>query len=101
MKVYRLSPAAEADLDDIWAYTAESWSPEQAEIYVSRLFAAFVKIGQNPGLGQKADWIIPGYRRFRCGHHLIFYVTAGADPANVVRILHEKVDVVRHLREKE
>jgi toxin ParE1/3/4 len=54
-------------------------------------------LGENPNLGQKADWIMPDYRRFRCGHHLIFYVKSDDDRANIVRILHEKVDVRRHL----
>lgn len=31
---YRLTPKAEADLEDIWFYTAESWSPAQADRYI-------------------------------------------------------------------
>jgi toxin ParE1/3/4 len=101
MKVYRLSPAAEADLDDIWNYTTITWSQEQAERYVSRLFDTFIKLGENPGLGRNADWVMPGYRRFRCDHHLIFYVNTNKGQADIVRILHEKVDVRRHLDDKE
>ena len=31
---YRLSPAAEADLENIWDFTAQQWSPDQAESYI-------------------------------------------------------------------
>ncbi len=101
MKVYRLTPAAEADLDDIWVYTANTWSTEQAGIYVSRLFDTFVLLGTNQDLGQRVDTIMPGYRRFRCGHHLIFYVSVDDGQIEVVRILHEKVDIHRHLDEQQ
>ena len=30
-KPYRLSPLAEADLEDIWLYTFRNWSMEQAD----------------------------------------------------------------------
>ncbi len=97
MKLYRLSPAAEADLEDIWQFTALNWSHRQAEDYVSSLFDTFVKLGKNPGLGRRADVVMARYRRFRCGHHLIFYVQADDGRVEVVRVLHEKTDVARHL----
>lgn len=34
MSAYLLSPAAQADLEDIWEYTSENWSADQAETYV-------------------------------------------------------------------
>jgi hypothetical protein len=32
-RTYKVSPAAIADLEDIWMYTVENWSLEQAESY--------------------------------------------------------------------
>jgi toxin ParE1/3/4 len=97
MRGYRLSPAAEADLEDIWTYTVDNWSPDQGQRYVSRLFDAFAAVAENPGLGQRVDLLMQGYRRLRCGHHLIFYIGADDDNVDVIRILHEKADVVRYL----
>jgi toxin ParE1/3/4 len=97
MKRYRLSPATEADLDDIWNYTAANWSTEQAEKYVASLFDAFVAIGENPSLGQRMEGGFPSYRRFHRGHHFIFYVQAADNKVDVIRILHEKSDALRHL----
>ncbi|MCA8927827.1 MAG: type II toxin-antitoxin system RelE/ParE family toxin, partial [Alphaproteobacteria bacterium] len=36
---YRLRPAAQADLEGIWRYTAEQWSADQADRYVDGLQA--------------------------------------------------------------
>ncbi|WP_323122551.1 type II toxin-antitoxin system RelE/ParE family toxin, partial [Burkholderia alba] len=36
-RAVRLTPLAEADLEDIWTYTFEQWSLEQAERYVGDL----------------------------------------------------------------
>jgi plasmid stabilization system protein ParE len=41
MAEYRLSPAAERDLEAIWKYTRREWGPEQAERYTDLLTAAF------------------------------------------------------------
>jgi toxin ParE1/3/4 len=40
MAEYRLSPAAERDLESIWKYTLGEWGLEQADRYTDRLAAA-------------------------------------------------------------
>ena len=97
MTGYRLSPAAEADLDEIWRYTATTWSVKQAQNYNDCLFDALVLIGDNPALGQRLDKVEAGYRRFHRGHHFIFYVQSADSMVDVIRILHEKSDALRHL----
>lgn len=99
MKRYRLSPATEADLEDIWNYTTTHWSPEQAETYVANLFGAFVAIGENSSLGQRVEGGLSSYRRFRRGHHFIFYVQPADGKVDVIRILHEKSDALSHLQD--
>ena len=37
---YRLSPLAERDLEEIWFYTFENWSAEQADRYHNQIMAA-------------------------------------------------------------
>lgn len=34
MPEYRLTPAAEGDLEGIWLYTAEQWGVKQANHYI-------------------------------------------------------------------
>lgn len=94
---YRLSPAAEADLEAIWAYTVDLWSSQQAERYFETLVAAFEALAINPRIGQRVDWLREGYRRFHAGHHLIFYTELGEGEVDVIRVLHEKSDVASRL----
>jgi toxin ParE1/3/4 len=91
-----LSPRAQADIEDIWNYTAVNWGSRQAELYVRQLQSSIEAIAQDPALGRSCDEIRPGYRKFPAGTHVLFYRVKrrGID---VVRILHARMDFNRHL----
>ena len=48
MAEYRLSPAAERDLEGIWKYTRAEWGLEQAERYIDLLTAVFQVLAESP-----------------------------------------------------
>lgn len=48
MAEYRLTPAAEQDLEAIWTYTAQQWGVMQADRYIDFLTAAFDVLSQLP-----------------------------------------------------
>ncbi len=96
MKTYRLTPAAKRDLSSIWDYTQERWDANQAETYVTEIRVAIERIAANPDRGRTCDEIRQGYRRYSIGSHLIFYVDR-ADSVDVIRILHQRMDPMRHL----
>jgi plasmid stabilization system protein ParE len=48
MAEYRLSPAAERDLESIWKYTRAERGVEQAERYTDLLAAAFQVLAESP-----------------------------------------------------
>ena len=92
MKKHTLSPLAQSDIEDIWDFTAERWNIDQAETYVRQIMEAIGVIADKPGLGQSCDDVRAGYRKWPVGSHILFYrVVAGA--IDVVRILHERMDV--------
>lgn len=96
MSRYILSPLACADLNDIWEHTSKRWDDDQAETYLRIIRAAIDAVAANPKLGRLYDDVRAGYRRHRAGYHLIFYrEMSGA--IDVVRVLHEKMDVESHL----
>lgn len=92
---YRLSPLAEADLEEIWLYTFRTWSVEQADSYHGGLVTAFEGLAAGHKKGRPVD-IREGYLKYAVGSHLVFYRVTGAG-VDVIRILHQKMDVSRHL----
>ena len=48
MTDFLLSPAARADLDEIWDYTASRWSVDQAERYIRAIVEACQEIAAGP-----------------------------------------------------
>jgi toxin ParE1/3/4 len=96
MAHFSLRPRAIADLEDIWDYSTETWGTVQAERYLRLINDSFRKIADNPGIGRPCDAIREGYRKRSVGRHVIFYRTAEGG-VDVVRILHERMDMDRHL----
>lgn len=60
MKRYVLSRAAQRDLDEIWDYTADRWSPAQADRYIDHISDACEKLGQGSARGRLIDDMRPG-----------------------------------------
>ncbi len=96
MSNYRLSPAAQRDLHDIWDYTSETWDATQAEIYTIEIRDAIERIAAQPARGRAVDQLRPGYRRYAVERHVIFYVERH-DAIEVIRILHQRMDPTRHV----
>lgn len=94
---YLLSPAAQADLEQIWDYTHDRWRVDQAEDYLRELQRAVNRIAANPRIGRACDEIRPGYRKLAAGSHTLFYRVTAEDVIDVMRILHQRMDVDHHL----
>ena len=95
MAEYRLSPAAERDLEGIWTYTVQQWGVEQAIRYTDLLTAAFAALAQSPKAAPTCDYIRPDYRRRSVEHHMIYFRITDYGIA-VVRILHERREASHH-----
>ncbi len=91
-----VSPRAQADIDDIWDYTAEHWGERQAAVYLDLIKAAVNAVAMDPGVGRNCDQVRPGLRRYQAGSHVVFY-RALATTIVVARVLHQRMDVGRHL----
>lgn len=93
--LYVLSPMAEADLEQIWIYTAQEWSAEQAESYTNDIIDAFEGIATGKKVGRPVS-VREGYLKILVGRHAIFFQTR-ANVIAIIRILHQSMDVERHL----
>lgn len=87
----RLSPKALEDLEEIWRYTAETWSIEQADRYVDELSHVFDILAAMPTMARERVEFVPPVRIHVHQNHLIIY-TAGNDHINVLRLLGGKQD---------
>jgi toxin ParE1/3/4 len=94
---YLLSPAAQADLEQIWDYTHDRWGVDQAEEYLRELQCAIERAAANPQIGRACDEIRPGYRKLAAGSHTLFYRATADGLVDVVRVLHQRMDVDRHV----
>ena len=97
MSQYLLSPAAQADLEQIWDYARGRWGVDQAEEYLRELQRAIERAAANPSIGRACDEILPGYRKLAAGSHTLFYRVTAEAVIDVVRVLHQRMDVDRHL----
>lgn len=96
MAEYRLTPAAERDLEAIWTYTLQRWGVEQANRYIDILTAAFAELANSPNTAPACDHVRPGYRRRSVERHMTYFRITGYGIA-IVRVLHSRMDASRHL----
>lgn len=86
------------DLDDIWAYTFEEWSERHADKYYATLEFTCTQIGKNPELGKEYEGM-NSVLGLRAGRHIIFYQIITKDEIEIIRILHERMDLKNRLNE--
>lgn len=96
MSAFRLTKKALGDLRSIARYTQKTWGREQRNKYLSKLDESIHILAVEPHLGRKCDEVRQGYRKFHVGRHLIFYRQV-ASQIEIIRILHERMDVESHL----
>lgn len=89
-----LTPAARADVEEIWGYSGERWGDDQAEAYVREIQRAIERVADNPMIGRACDDVRLGYRKHSVGSHTLYY-RVGDDEVDVVRVLHQRMDVDR------
>jgi toxin ParE1/3/4 len=91
-----LCPAAEDDLKEIWTFSAQRWDVDQADRYVRDIHTTCERLATGDLPGLPIEDVRPGYRRRPAGSHVVYY-RESAESLTVVRILHQRMDVRRHL----
>ena len=93
---YVLTKEAESDLENIWLYSFENWSIEQADRYLNLLLNEFDYLCINPKYGIDFGKIRKDYWRSKVNSHFIFYKIK-MDEIQIIRILHEMMDIESHI----
>jgi len=87
------------DLNHIWYYTFEKWSEKQADKYYATIKMACNGIGKNPDVGKEYYEINKNLLGLKSGKHIIFYQSLSENKIEVIRILHERMDLKNRLTE--
>jgi len=91
-----ISKKAVSDLEEVWLYTVEKWSVEQADRYYNLIVDEINYISRNINAGKSMEHVRKGYRASKVKSHLIFYrVINGV--IEIIRILHERMDIDNRL----
>jgi toxin ParE1/3/4 len=98
MGKYRFTNEAVKDLEEIWSYTKQKWSLEQADRYYNLIIDEIEFVASNPLLGRSIDYIKEGYRSTKVKSHLIFYKQHEDDTILIVRILYQSMDCEKRMK---
>jgi toxin ParE1/3/4 len=99
MANYILTNKAVEDLSEIWNYTFDSWSENQADSYYRMLLDNCSAIAENPALGKNYKGIVKLLYGHKAGKHIIFYRKLKVDEIEITRILHEQMDLKHRIQD--
>jgi toxin ParE1/3/4 len=94
---YRLAPRALVDLDDIWRYSAEMWSPQQADHHFDESVQIFGTIAAMPTLARERSEFTPPVRIHVHESHLIVYTVTDYH-ITILRLLGGRQDWISVLK---
>lgn len=94
---YKISVKAAEDIEQIWLYTVDNWSVEQADRYINLIFDEIEYLAANPGSGKDYSHTRQDYRCSKVKSHLIFYKHAETHDIEIIRVLHQRMDIVNQL----
>ena len=97
MTMYIISEEAIDDINNIWLYTAENWSREQADRYYNLILDEIEYIANNFEFARDFSKIRKNYRYSKIKSHLIFFKKNSDECIEVIRVLHEKMDIENRL----
>ncbi len=103
----RLARHADQDIADILTWTKKHFSFQQADVYAETIILALETLTEGPDvIGAKSrEDILPGMRvlhvarQGRRGRHFIVFRSKEEHCIDVLRILHDSMDLARHVEQ--
>ena len=96
----RVQEAASLRLNEIYRYTCDRWGPEQADRYITDLFAAFDQIESHCVASRPipAEFGVEGFC-FRHAHHFVYWRRLSNGDVGIVTILHGRMHQMDRFRD--
>jgi toxin ParE1/3/4 len=96
----RIQEVASLRLDEIYRYTRDQWGADQADRYVTDLFAAFDRIESHGVVSRPipAEFEVEGFY-FRHARHFVYWQRLQNGDIGIVTIMHERMHQIDRFRE--
>lgn len=92
-----ISPAAKADLKDIYQYGLRQWGEKQSDTYLEHLKGNLWALTEQPLIGVERPDLLSSVRSLPIESHTLFYRVM-PNTVEVIRVLHCRQDPQRHLK---
>ncbi len=98
----RLHPRAEDDIADVLAYTLERFGLQQYQRYEQIIEEALARVARRPDVGRAFSgraglFLYSIGRRGRRASHQLLYRALADGRVEILRLLHDSMDVSRHI----
>lgn len=99
MGKFFLTNKAIEDLSNTWEYTFDTSSENQGDKYYNLLIHSFQTFLEKPEIGKDYSEINTNLLGLPIGKHIIFYRRIKTSDIEILRILHQKMDLRNRLAE--
>lgn len=99
MAKFKFTNKAVDDLSKIWNYTFDKWSEKQADKYYVMLLENCQFIADDPKIGKKYEEVNEDLWGLKANRHIIFYRILDEHLIEIIRILHEQMDLKNRIAE--
>ena len=93
---YRFTEKAERDLEGIIDYTLQEWGVSQANTCLDGLESRAQLLAENPDIGMARETLFEGLLSFPYESHILYYKKHACGIV-ILRVLHQRMDPVKHL----
>ncbi|MGC4025093.1 MAG: type II toxin-antitoxin system RelE/ParE family toxin [Mesorhizobium sp.] len=91
-----ITPIAREDLKEIGRYTQRTWGAPQRNAYLSDFAIVFERLRTGSARGRNQFEVGEGIISHPCNRHMIFFRRDSKGDVEILRILHERMDFMRH-----
>ena len=99
MAKYFFTNKAVNDLSDIYEYTYQSWSENQADKYYEEIISFCKMLSENPNIGKNYNEITSDIFGFLANRHIIFYRILDINEIEITRIIGANMDLKSRIKD--
>lgn len=99
MAKYIFTNKAVEDISNIYKYTYQSWSENQADKYYEEIISFCQMLSENPNIGKNYNEIASDIFGFLANRHIIFYRILDINEIEITRIIGANMDLKSRIKD--